>query len=426
MIVREAVKKPSFFVIPTDQPLAGSGGIPFLNHLRGIPRLADSLGMTQQVFFKASQDIITIEQFNNFPLLASTARKMKRAPPPLTSPAERDTDVFENTLRPKDLNEYIGQTQMKANLKVFLDAAKKRNEPLEHTLLYGPPGLGKTTLATIIAREMGANFKITSAPAIEKQGDLAAILSNLKPSDVLFIDEIHRLRAPIEEMLYSAMEDYALDIMIGKGPSARTMRLALPKFTLIGATTRYSGLSAPLRDRFGHIFRLDFYTVPEIEEILHRSSRILAYQLEQSACKKIAECSRRTPRVANRLLKRVRDFAQMEFSDSSLPTTNDKLQTPLITLAIAEKSLTALGIDELGLERCDLLLLSTLIEKFQGGPVGLNTLSAATGEDEGTIEDVYEPFLIQLGMIDRSPRGRIATEHAYRHLGLEPLAKKLF
>lgn len=367
-------------------------------------------------------------------MLASTARKIKRGSPPLTAPAERDTDVFENTLRPKELNEYIGQTQMKANLKVFLDAAKKRNEPLEHTLLYGPPGLGKTTLATIIAREMGANFKITSAPAIEKQGDVAAILSNLKPNDVLFIDEIHRLRAPIEEMLYSAMEDYALDIMIGKGPSARTMRLALPKFTLIGATTRFSELSAPLRDRFGHVFKLDFYTEPEIEAILHRSAKILTYQLEATACKKIAASSRRTPRVANRLLKRVRDFAQMEEPRSSStskthnqqPTSNNQQPPSLITLSITEKTLTALGIDHLGLERSDLQLLSTLIDKFQGGPVGLNTLSAATGEDAGTIEDVYEPFLIQLGMIDRSPRGRIATEHAYRHLGLEPLAKKLF
>lgn len=325
--------------------------------------------------------------------------------PSLVSPTVRETDLFEQTLRPKTLSEYIGQTQLKSNLNIFLEAAKKRNEPLEHTLLHGPPGLGKTTLAGIIAHEMGGNFKITAAPAIEKQGDLAAILSNLKSGDILFIDEIHRLRSSIEEMLYSAMEDYCLDIMIGKGPSARTMRINLPPFTLIGATTKYSFLSAPLRDRFGHIFRLDFYSLSEIETILERSAGILNFRIEEQARRKISACSRRTPRVANRLLKRVRDFTQLEGDDT-------------ISLQITEKSLEALGIDQMGLDQMDRELLRTLIEKFQGGPVGLNTLSAATGEEAGTIEDVYEPYLIQLGFLDRSPRGRIATKSAYQHLGL--------
>jgi Holliday junction DNA helicase RuvB len=332
---------------------------------------------------------------------------------PLTSGVSRETDLFENTLRPKTLEEYIGQSQLKANLKIFMNASKKRDECLEHTLLYGPPGLGKTTLAAVIAGEMGGHFKITSAPAIEKQGDLAAILTNIKAHDLLFIDEIHRLRPNIEEMLYSAMEDSALDIMIGKGPSARTMRIKLPKFTLIGATTKFSHLSSPLRDRFGHILRLDFYSSEEIEKIIHRSANILKYDVDIEACQKIAHCARRTPRVANRLLKRVRDFAEMEAID----------QGNHITLAICEKALQALGIDPIGLDHTDISLLRTIIEKFQGGPVGLNTLSAATGEDSGTIEDVYEPFLIQLGMLERKSRGRIATEHAYQHLGLESLKK---
>jgi len=332
----------------------------------------------------------------------------------VSSPASRQTDAFENTLRPKTLGEYIGQSQLKKNMKVFMNAAKKREECLEHTLLYGPPGLGKTTMATVIAHEMGGNFKITSAPAIEKQGDLAAILTNLKPHDILFIDEIHRLRPNIEEILYSTMEDYCLDIMIGKGPSARTMRLNLPQFTLVGATTKYSQLSSPLRDRFGHIFKLEFYQPQEIEQIVERSANILDYHIENDACEKIAHCARRTPRVANRLLKRVRDFAQMDNLMGGKST---------ITLKITEKALEALGIDERGLDRTDLNLIHTIIDKFQGGPVGLNTLSAATGEDAGTIEDVYEPFLIQLGMLDRSPRGRIATQHAYKHLGLDPIPK---
>lgn len=340
----------------------------------------------------------------------------------------RQTDAFENTLRPKTLDEYIGQSRMKENLKVFVYAAKKRKECLEHTLLYGPPGLGKTTMASIIAEEMGGNFKVTSAPAIEKQGDLAAILTNLKENDILFIDEIHRLRPNIEEVLYSAMEDYCLDIMIGKGPSARTMRLNIPQFTLVGATTKYSQLSSPLRDRFGHIFKLEFYTAEEMQQIIDRSASILEYQIETEASKKIAKCSRRTPRVANRLLKRVRDFAEMA---EGIPASTDNSRvapvptpssdaTNTITLPLTQYALKALGIDEQGLDRTDLNLIKTIIEKFQGGPVGLNTLSAATGEDSGTIEDVYEPYLIQLGMLDRSPRGRIATKHAYQHLGLSP------
>jgi len=320
----------------------------------------------------------------------------------------RDTDVFENKLRPKALSEYIGQSQLKKNLQVFLSASKKRQEALEHTLLHGPPGIGKTTLATIIANEMGGTLKITSAPAIEKQGDLAAVLSNLKEGNILFIDEIHRLRSNIEEILYSAMEDFALDIMIGKGPSARTMRINLPRFTLIGATTKFSLLSSPLRDRFGHVFKLDFYSPEEIQEIIDRSAKILNYQIDPAACTKISHCARRTPRIANRLLKRVRDFAEMEQSNHGN-----------IDIGITNTALDALGIDKLGLDRTDIELLKVIIEKFQGGPVGLNTLSAATGEDAGTIEDVYEPFLIQQGFIDRKARGRIATEHAYRHLGLE-------
>lgn len=328
----------------------------------------------------------------------------------VTTANARQTDAFENTLRPKTLDEYIGQSQMKENLKVFVNAAKNREECLEHTLLYGPPGLGKTTMASIIASEMGGNFKVTSAPAIEKQGDLAAVLTSLKANDILFIDEIHRLRPNIEEVLYSAMEDYCLDIMIGKGPSARTMRLNLPQFTLVGATTKYSQLSSPLRDRFGHIFKLDFYTLEEMQQIIDRSARILDYHIQADASEKIAKCSRRTPRVANRLLKRVRDFAEMDHTNES--------EAGRISLQITEHALSALGIDQEGLDRTDLNLIQTIIEKFQGGPVGLNTLSAATGEDAGTIEDVYEPYLIQLGMLDRTPRGRIATQNAYQHLGL--------
>lgn len=337
----------------------------------------------------------------------------------VTTPSARQTDAFENTLRPKTLDEYIGQSQMKSNLKVFMHASKKREECLEHSLLYGPPGLGKTTMASIISQEMGGNFKVTSAPAIEKQGDLAAILTNLKANDVLFIDEIHRLRPNIEEILYSAMEDYCLDIMIGKGPSARTMRLNLPQFTLVGATTKYSQLSSPLRDRFGHIFKLEFYTPEEMKQIVDRSARILEYHIDTDASEKIANCSRRTPRVANRLLKRVRDFAEISEDDLSKESSG-ALSSNTISLPLTEYALKALGIDERGLDKTDINLIKTIIEKFQGGPVGLNTLSAATGEDSGTIEDVYEPYLIQLGMLDRSPRGRIATTHAYQHLGLSP------
>lgn len=331
---------------------------------------------------------------------------------PITSGTAKDADIFENTLRPKVLDEYIGQSQLKENLKVFLAAAKKREEPLEHTLLYGPPGLGKTTMASIIAHEMGGKLKVTSAPAIQKQGDLAAVVSNLKPGDVLFIDEIHRMNSNVEEILYSAMEDYVLDIMIGKGPSARTMRLSIPQFTLIGATTKFSMLSSPLRDRFGHIFKLNYYTSDEIKQIIHRSAGILEYQVEEKACETLAKCARKTPRIANRLLKRVRDFADID----------DKPHN-MIDLEVTQRAMRALGIDERGLNRTDIDLLNILITKFKGGPVGLNTLSAATGEDAGTIEDVYEPFLIQLGMLDRSPRGRIATENAYQHLGISTSKK---
>jgi holliday junction DNA helicase RuvB len=324
---------------------------------------------------------------------------------------DSDNGDLDITLRPKTLREFVGQTQLKANLEVSLKAAKKRNETLEHTLLYGPPGLGKTTLSSIIAIEMKANLKVTSAPAIEKQGDLAAILSNLKEGDVLFIDEIHRLKSNIEEILYSAMEDFALDIIIGKGPSARTMRINLPKFTLIGATTKYAMLSSPLRDRFGHIYKMEFYTEDEIQKIIYRSAKILNYTVDKEACIKLSSCCRRTPRVANRLLKRVRDFAEVHDHET-------------INIEITDQALKALGIDKIGLDRNDREILLTIIEKFQGGPVGLNTLSAATSEDMGTIEDVYEPFLIQLGMLERKPRGRVATLNAYKHLGLESLETK--
>ncbi|WP_034860488.1 Holliday junction branch migration DNA helicase RuvB [Ruminiclostridium cellobioparum] len=318
----------------------------------------------------------------------------------------RVDDFDEVSLRPKKLDEYIGQSKAKNNLNVFIEAAKQRKEALDHVLLYGPPGLGKTTLAGIISAEMGVNLRITSGPAIEKAGDLAAILTNLGTHDVLFIDEIHRLNRSVEEILYPAMEDYALDIIIGKGPSARSIRLDLPKFTLIGATTRAGLLTAPLRDRFGVINKLEMYTADELKQIVKRSAGILNIELKEDGAYEIARRSRGTPRIANRLLKRVRDFAQV-------------MGGGVIDLKVAKHALDALEVDEIGLDGVDRNMLLSIINKFSGGPVGLDTLAASIGEDPGTIEDVYEPYLIQLGFINKTPRGRMATKNAYSHFGLE-------
>jgi Holliday junction DNA helicase RuvB len=323
----------------------------------------------------------------------------------------RRDDFDEFSLRPRSISEYIGQTKVKENLLVFIQAAKERGEPLDHVLLYGPPGLGKTTLAGVIASELGVNIKITSGPAIEKAGDLAAILTNLGQSDVLFIDEIHRLNRSVEEILYPAMEDYALDIIIGKGPSARSIRLDLPRFTLIGATTRAGLLTAPLRDRFGIINRLDMYTHSELDTIVKRSASILGIEIDDQGSVEIAKRSRGTPRIANRLLKRIRDFAQIK-SDGR------------ISLEVARYGLEALEIDELGLDNTDRVVLETIISKFEGGPVGLDTLAASTGEESNTIEDVYEPYLLQLGFIQKTPRGRKATRLAYEHMGFNYIEKE--
>ncbi|MBN2096172.1 Holliday junction branch migration DNA helicase RuvB [Candidatus Peregrinibacteria bacterium] len=325
--------------------------------------------------------------------------------------ADDDSQQFDLTLRPKTLNEYVGQEDIKKTLEIAMQAAKKRKEPIEHILLYGPPGLGKTTLANIVAHEMGVNIKTTSGPAIEKQGDLASILSNLEENDILFIDEIHRIKTQVEEILYSAMEDYALDIIIGKGPATRSMRIQLPKFTLIGATTKAGSLSSPLRDRFGHIYKLDFYTEQEIESILRRSSAILSIAIDDEAIKEIARCARRTPRIANRLLKRVRDFAEVA----------DKKK---IDAELAKSSLKTIGVDVIGLDRTDRKILLTIIEKFNGGPVGLNTIAAATAEETEAIEDLYEPYLMQVGFLDRTSRGRVVTENAYAHLKIEYIENK--
>ena len=323
----------------------------------------------------------------------------------ITSSMKHDDVDIENNLRPKFLADYLGQEKAKEQLSIFIEAAKSRNEPLDHVLLYGPPGLGKTTLAGIIASEMGVNLRITSGPAIERAGDLAAILTNLSENDVLFIDEIHRINRSVEEVLYPAMEDYCIDIVIGKGPSARSIRLDLPKFTLIGATTRAGMLTNPLRDRFGVICKLDYYTIDELTNIVIRSANILGAEIEHRGAKEIAKRSRWTPRIANRLLKRVRDYAQVRADGN-------------ITSEVADQALQMIGVDSLGLDYVDEKLLLTIINKFKGGPVGLDTLAASIGEDRNTIEDVYEPYLLQLGFINRSPRGRIAMPNAYKHLNI--------
>lgn len=324
----------------------------------------------------------------------------------VTSDFTSEDNDIENSLRPKCLDDYIGQEKVKENLKIYIEAAKGRGEALDHVLLYGPPGLGKTTLAGVIANEMGVNIRVTSGPAIEKQGDLAALLTNLQEGDVLFIDEIHRLNRQVEEVLYPAMEDGALDIIIGKGPSARSIRLDLPHFTLIGATTRAGQLSAPLRDRFGVIFRLEMYSNEELSTIVKRSAGILDISIDNDGAGEIASRSRGTPRIANRLLKRSRDFAQVKYDG-------------IITREASVDALSKMEIDELGLDNIDRILLATMIKNYNGGPVGLDTIAAAIGEESVTIEDVYEPYLMQIGFLSRTPRGRCATALAYKHLGIE-------
>ena len=322
-----------------------------------------------------------------------------------TELVEEDIKI-ENNLRPLALEDYIGQEKVKRNLKVYIEAAKARNDSLDHVLFYGPPGLGKTTLAGIIANEMGTHLKVTSGPAIEKPGEMAAILNNLAEGDVLFVDEIHRLNRQVEEVLYPAMEDYQIDVMIGKGATARSIRLELPKFTLVGATTRAGLLSAPLRDRFGVVNHLEYYTVKELETIIIRSANVLGVEIDSQGANELARRSRGTPRLANRLLKRVRDFAQVKYDGR-------------ITGEVADYALNLLDVDRDGLDANDRLILGTIIKKFGGGPVGLDTLAASIGEDAGTLEDVYEPYLIQNGLINRTPRGRVATNEAYLNLGIE-------
>ena len=318
----------------------------------------------------------------------------------------KEDKQIEKSLRPQFLSEYIGQEKIRKNLKVYIDAAKLRKESLDHVLFYGPPGLGKTTLCNIIANEMGTNLKVTSGQAIEKPGDMAAILNNLNEGDVLFVDEIHRLNRQVEEVLYPAMEDFVIDIVIGKDAGARSIRLDLPKFTLVGATTRAGLLTAPLRDRFGVVQKLEFYNTDELKEIVRRSATVLGVEIDESGAIEIARRSRGTPRLANRLLKRVRDFAQVKYNG-------------VIDKSVADFALDTLDVDKLGLDNNDRMILLTIIEKFGGGPVGLNTLSAAIGEDAGTLEEVYEPYLLMNGLINRTPGGRVATENAYIHLGIE-------
>ena len=318
----------------------------------------------------------------------------------------KEDKQIEKSLRPQFLSEYIGQEKIRKNLKVYIDAAKLRKESLDHVLFYGPPGLGKTTLCNIIANEMGTNLKVTSGPAIEKPGDMAAILNNLNEGDVLFVDEIHRLNRQVEEVLYPAMEDFVIDIVIGKDAGARSIRLDLPKFTLVGATTRAGLLTAPLRDRFGVVQKLEFYNTGELKEIVRRSATVLGVEIDESGAIEIARRSRGTPRLANRLLKRVRDFAQVKYNG-------------VIDKSVADFALDTLDVDKLGLDNNDRMILLTIIEKFGGGPVGLNTLSAAIGEDAGTLEEVYEPYLLMNGLINRTSGGRVATENAYIHLGIE-------
>ncbi|MEK7472279.1 MAG: Holliday junction branch migration DNA helicase RuvB [Patescibacteria group bacterium] len=319
-------------------------------------------------------------------------------------PEEKDLEV---SLRPHDFANYIGQNRLKRNLKLAIDAAKKRGEPIDHVLLYGPPGLGKTTMATVISNEMGSNIRVTSGPAIERSGDLASLLTNLNDGDILFIDEIHRLNRNVEEVLYSAMEDFKLDIILGKGPSAKSLRLDLPKFTIIGATTRTGNLAAPLRDRFGMLHRLEFYAQDEIESIIERSAGILGIKIDPKATKELAKRARLTPRIANRLLKRVRDYAEVHGKG-------------VIDQQINKAALELLEIDELGLDPADRMILSTIIDNYNGGPVGLDTLAAITSEEKVSIEDFYEPYLMQIGLLERSPRGRLATHKSYKHLGRQP------